>query len=191
MIVPSLGGDDPTVSLTLSPASSISTDTDSALLLSSKSSASVGRNFLNSATASAVLCRLNASMYRPEMTKNVKKTTESKYVVVKLVESVVLFAPRIRRATDEKYAMEVPSDILLSDSIWIRDYQQIHGAKLEKSLINRSPAPRPPKSFNFLECFSMEDVRHEEFDWRSKEKQDPCVTTYPSCPHGLIEESTY
>ncbi|SRR5579862_1947070 len=111
MIVPSLGADDPTVRRTLSPASSMSTDTDCVALLSSSKSASVGLSFPNSVTAFAVLCRLNASRYRPEITKNVKKTTESKYVVVKAVELGELVAPRMRRATDAKYAIDVPSDI--------------------------------------------------------------------------------
>jgi hypothetical protein len=113
MIVPSLGGDDPTGRRTLSPASSMSTGTDCGLLLSSSKSASVGRSFPNSVTAFAVLCRLNASRYRPEITKNVKKTTESKYVVVKAVEEGGVVASNARRATDEKYAIDVPSDIYL------------------------------------------------------------------------------
>jgi hypothetical protein len=45
------------------------------------------------------------------MTKNVKNTTESKYVVVNVVELGGLVAPKMRRATDAKYAIDVPSDI--------------------------------------------------------------------------------
>src|SRR5271170_5790093 len=96
MIVPSLGGDDPKGRRTLSPASSMFTDTDCVLLLSSSKSASAGRSFPNSVTAFAVLSRLNASRYRPEITKNVKKTTESKYVVVKAVEEGGVVASNAR-----------------------------------------------------------------------------------------------
>jgi hypothetical protein len=47
------------------------------------------------------------------ITKNVRKMTESKYVVVKAVELGELAAPRMRRATDAIYAIDVPSDIYM------------------------------------------------------------------------------